>query len=459
MSILSNIFGMRRSLKRNLVINISLALLFALALATAILVREFYEHLRENVELGLIYEAAEIAGQIDPRLDDLGLAGDALRYRGDGGVYRYTVFDHTGKAVVGSEESPAIAPRLPDLVSGVPQFIDLSATRRGVILRIRRHARDWFVLVSIEAAVNRTSQIPFLLDELSENFYWIILGLGAILGSIFLATRRSLRPLIIISQQAHDIGPKSTGTRLSTDNLPSEIIPLVGAVNGAFDRLEKGYRAQRDFSSNVAHEVRTPLAVLRSSIELIEDAEARDGLKQDVRRLDQLFEQLIDLSRAEALGPASFQPVDLHRIAVDVASDMASFAVQCGKSLAVTGADPCPVDGHAGLLSIALANLVRNALSYSPEGTEVEILVLDTNPGWQVLDRGPGVPEAQRSVLFQRFHRGAAAPQQTKGSGIGLAIVKSVADAHGATVTISQRPGGGSIFTFEFTAYSVLRFV
>jgi signal transduction histidine kinase len=446
------LFGDRPSLQRSLVFNIVLALVFLFALVIAILIRESYEHLRERTELRLFLEAVEIARQIDPASESLGLDSDGFRFRSEEGLYHYTVLDQTGQAIVGGEQSDAIAPVLPGLVAGQPQIFALSETRTGAILRTTRDQGEWFVLVSTHASGAGQNQIMIFLDELSENAYFVLAGLIAVLGAVFLTTRRTLRPLIIISQQAHDIGPKSTGARLSTQNLPSEIMPLVAAVNGAFDRLEKGYRAQRDFSSNVAHEVRTPLAVLRSSIELIEDAQVRDGLKQDVRRLDQLFEQLIDLSRAEALGPASFQPVDLHQIAVDVASDMASFAVQCGKSLAVTGADPCPAEGHAGLLSIALANLVRNALSYSPEGTEVEILVLDTNPGWQVLDRGPGVPEAQKSALFQRFHRGAATPQQTKGSGIGLAIVKSVADAHGATVTISERPGGGSIFTFEFTA-------
>lgn len=445
-------FGNRPSLQRSLVFNIVLALVFLFALAIAILVRESFEHLRERTELGLTLEAVEIARQIDPGVDNLGLDGDGLRFRSEEGLYRYTVLDQTGQAVVGGEQSSAIAPVLPGLVPGRPQIINLSEIRIGVILRTTKGDGNWYVLVSTHSTGIRQSQIMIFLDELSENIYFVIIGFIAVLSAVFLTTRRTLRPLIMISQQAHDIGPKSTDARLSSENLPSEMVPLVAAVNGAFDRLDKGYRAQRDFSSNVAHEVRTPLAVLRSSIELIEDTEVRAGLKQDVRRLDQLFEQLIDLSRAEALGPASFQPVDLHEVAVDVASDMASFAVQSGKSLAVSGTAPCPMDGHAGLLSIALGNLVRNALNYSPEGTEVEIMLLDGRPGWKVLDRGPGVPEAQKSALFQRFHRGAGDQQQPKGSGIGLAIVKSVADAHGATVTIDERPGGGSVFTFEFTA-------
>ena len=125
-------------------------------------------------------------------------------------------------------------------------------------------------------------------------------------------------------------------------------------------------------------------------------------------------------------------------------------ALREGKRLAVTGVDGVHVEGHAGLLAIALGNLVRNAVNYADGPGEIEIEVCDDPPGWRVMDQGPGIPDAQKALLFQRFRRGGTGGRD--GAGIGLAIVKSVAQAHGATVGVTGREGGGSVFSFRFPA-------
>jgi signal transduction histidine kinase len=446
----SALFGERYSLRRNLVVNIILALFFCIALATVILVREFYEHLRENIEDALTQEAQELAEQIDPSAAGYGLNPQALRFRGSEGIYRYTVFDSELGVLLGGESTGDIITQLTALALGAARPISLADGRIGIAQRARVDQQDFYVLISTVPPGSDKTRMQTLINEIEEEFQWVLVGITAIFLATLLATRRALRPLNIISQQAHDVGPDAASRRLTTDHLPAEILPLVNAVNGAFDRLEQGYRAQRDFSSNVAHEVRTPLAVLRSSIEQIEDPDLKAGLKQDVGRLDQLFEQLIDLSRAEALGPAGFEAVNLRELAVTLAGDMAPQTVRDGKALAVIGAEQSRANGHPGLLSIALGNLVRNALTYSPKGSEIEIEILANPAGWKVYDRGPGVPDTQKQALFERFHRGVGLAKNTLGTGIGLAIVQSVADAHGAQVRIEDRPGGGSIFVFEF---------
>ncbi len=450
MKMIPALIGERYSLRRNLVVNIMLALSFCIALATVVLVREFYEHLRENTERALIREARELAGQIDPGAADHGLNPRALRFRGDGGAYRYTVFDAGPAVLLGGETTGDIIAQLATLAPGATRPVRLADGRIGIARHVRVQQRDFYVLVSTRPAGSDETKLRSLVHEIEEEFLLVLAGIAAIFLAALLATRRALRPLDTISQQAHAVGPDAVGSRLASARLPTEILPLVDAVNGAFDRLERGYRSQRDFSSNVAHEVRTPLAVLRSSIDRIEDPDLKAGLKQDVRRLAQLFEQLIDLSRAEALGPVGSDPVSLRDIAVTLAGDMAPQAVRAGKSLAVTGAGQSRAKGHRGLLSIALDNLVRNALTYSPKGSEIEIEVVADPAGWKVHDRGPGVPDAQKQALFERFHRGVASSRKAPGTGIGLAIVQSVADAHGARVRIGDRPGGGSIFFFEF---------
>ena len=450
MSVITTLFGERISLRRNLVVNIIFALTFCIALASFILVREFYEDLRENVDKALILEARELAGQIDPKGTDYGLDPTALRFRGPEGTYRYTVFDAGLDVMLGGETSGDIIAGLAALEPGATTPLVLAGDRVGIALRVRVGQQDFYVLVSTVPTESDEPLMQSFVDEIEEEYPWIVAGIAAILMAALLATRRALRPLDLISQEAHDVGPNAEGRRLTTDRLPAEIIPLVDAVNGAFDRLEQGYNSQRDFSSNVAHEVRTPLAVLRSSIDQIEDPGLKAGLKQDVGRLDVLFEQLIDLSRAEALGPSRFASLNLCEITISLARNLAPQTVRAGKTLAVTGVRQSRTMGHSGLLTIALDNLVRNALTYSPDGSEIEIEVLANPAGWKIHDHGPGVPDAQKPALFERFHRGSASAQNTPGTGIGLAIVQSVALAHGAQVRILDRPGGGSVFIFEF---------
>ncbi len=452
MTIFSAVFGKRLSLRRNLIFNIVTALSICIGIAAIVMISEFFEHLETNLENALIAEAYEVAGQIDPEEKDLGLNLDGLRFSGAEGIYRYTIFEDSGAMLAGGERYDHLPLLLKSLRPGRTAKITMPSGRIGVILRAPVEGQDFYILVTTSKAETESKKLPELLHEIEEQIQWILLGIVTVIVAAVLAARRSLKPLDTISRQAHDIGPNTTRQRLSVERLPAEIVPLVAAVNGAFDRLEQGYKAQREFSSNVAHEVRTPLAVLRSSIDRIEDAELRKGLTEDIQRLDQMFEQLIDLSRAESLGPTLFEPVNLHDIAVREATERASSAIRSGKMLAVTGDTDAMVMGHLGLLSIALGNLVRNALNYSPEGTEVEIEVLSDPPGWRVLDRGIGVPEKIKEGLFERFNRGEDSYGKIQGSGIGLAIVKSVAEAHGAVVDISDRDGGGSVFSFRFNA-------
>ncbi|ANP35891.1 two-component hybrid sensor and regulator [Phaeobacter gallaeciensis] len=438
------------SLQRKLTVNIVLALLLAIAMSVTILISEFFEHLEENLEETLLREANEVLVQADPEAENYGLPVQSLRFRGAEGAYRYTVFGPEMELLAGGETSPQIKAQIAPLPLGTAAEIDLPGERRGMALCGINAGLKICVLASAYAPIADTSILDAMWHEVEEQIIWIVLGAVLVLSSALLAARLSLRPLDRVMQQAGSIGPDAPDQRLSPEGLPSEIVPLVAAVNSAFARLEKGYRSQREFSSNVAHEVRTPLAVLHSSVDTIGDAEVRQRLKQDLKQLEQIFEQLIDLARADALEPSTFQEIVLDDLAVQISCAQAPNAIRAGKSLAVTGAKGVRIRGNEGLLAIALDNLVRNALIYSPAGTEVEICVMANPPGIAVLDRGPGVPETEREALFERFNRGSE-PGRGKGSGIGLAIVKAVAEAHGARVDIADRDGGGSRFSIEFS--------
>jgi signal transduction histidine kinase len=448
---LTTVFGARRSLQRRLVVNVVLALLACVLMATIILVSEFYDHLDENAEAALLREAEEVAATIDPAAPEVGLDAAAVRFVGDAGAYRYTVFDARWTPLVGGEfgaGDPEVKARLERAVE-TGHMVSVGHDRLGVVVRRALPDGEVFVLATARSTAALRTQFASLRHEFSEQIGWVVFGVVSVLAAAILAARRSLRPLRLAMMQATRVTPGAPERRLTADGLPDELRPLIEAVNGAFDRLEKGYQAQRDFSSNVAHEIRTPLAVLRSGIEALEDPALRLELSDDLSLLDRLFEQLIDLARAEALATAAQSDLDLHELALDLAMEMSAPALRAGRTLAVTGATHAPARGHAGLLTVALGNLVRNALAHSPEGSEVEIEVQADPPGWRVLDRGPGVPEAAREALFERFQRGAHGPNTAPGAGIGLAIVRTVAEAHRGTVTIEDRPGGGAAFLVE----------
>lgn len=452
MKVLRFLFGRRRSLKRGLVLHIIAALSLCIIMAGAVLISEFYEHLEENREDAMIEEAGEIVSQIAPNVPGYGLDADSLRFQGVEGTYRYTVFDSTGRTIAGGETSDAIWSQLVQIELGHPQPVTLLGDRLGLGLRARISGQDFLVLVSTFPKGSNETQLCKLFHEIEEQIWWVVLGVLMVLGSALFASRRALSPLKTLSDQVHQIGPAEASRRLSANQVPAEIAPLIEDVNKAFDRLEQGYKAQRDFSSNVAHEIRTPIAVLRSSIDRISDPTLRQTLSQDVGQLDRIFAQLIDLSRADAVLKSGFSDVDLHEIAVDVATDLAPVTLRSGRSLSVIGPEHVCVTGNAGLLAIAMSNVTRNALQYTPPHMEVEIEILSDPSGWRVLDRGPGVPDTLKEGLFERFNRGDQTNSNSEGSGIGLAIVKSVAESHDATLSIRDRDGGGSVFSFIFNA-------
>lgn len=446
MNILTGIFGKRGSLRLALIVNILVVITICIGLAGSILTAEFFEHLEENMQTALLQEARELAGLMDPNAPAFGLASDTIRFTGDTAAFRYSILNPAGVPLVGGETFAGLADIVAGLTHGQSVAVESGDDRAARALIVDHGDASYVVLVS--APHDPSNTLAEFFHEVLEETQWVFVGILGIVFAAVMTARNGLKPVEKLLRETRDIGPHSIDKRLSPSGLPAELVPLVDAVNAAFDRLEQGYRAQRDFSANVAHEVRTPLAVLRSSIDRIPDDGLRQSMRNDISGLEQVFEQLIDLSRAEALGVAMFAKVDLKEIAADLATRVAVPALREGKRLAISGANAVEVQGHAGLLSIALGNLVQNAVKYAPEGTEVEIEVTANPAGWRVLDRGTGISGEDREKLFERFRRGATAGRS--GAGLGLAIVKSVADAHGATVAVEDRIGGGSVFSFRF---------
>jgi signal transduction histidine kinase len=289
-------------------------------------------------------------------------------------------------------------------------------------------------------------------DVLARFVPWVGLLSASLLLLLLMAdiaiVRRGLAPILRASELAGAISPSRIDLRLPTGGMPREIAPLIEAVNKAFDRLERGFRAQRDLTADVAHELRTPLAVLRMRVDGLQDEAAKARLKGDIDVMSRTVSQLLAIAELETVVVDPTDRADLRTIGLEAVEHLAPLAVEEGKEIEFAGAEgPVWVRGQHDVLFQAARNLAENGIAHAPRGTTVTVDV-DSQGRIAVLDRGPGVPEALREVLFQRFWRrrreGSAAGA---GTGLGLSIVARIAQSHGGEVAVGDRPGGGAVFT------------
>lgn len=212
------------------------------------------------------------------------------------------------------------------------------------------------------------------------------------------------------------------------------------------------------FATDVAHELRTPLAVMRAHLDSFEDKETARHLSEDVARMSRIVEQVMARNHVERLELSPSDVMDLSEIVGDVATYLAPLVIKEGRTIEVLNGDkPIPVNANDFAIDLALRNLVENAIRYSARGSTITLKILpegadrDQGEGQgfvavQVIDRGQGVPQDKRALIFKRFQR---ADRRGDGSGLGLSIVRRVVEAHKGTITVSDTPGGGATFTMS----------
>lgn len=278
-------------------------------------------------------------------------------------------------------------------------------------------------------------------DPYQDILILSVYSAGAIL-LIWLVSGWSLRHLASASREAAIVGPGNPGARISTERLPEEIRPLVGAINDALDRLTEAYQAEQRFVADAAHELRTPLAVLSLHLQRAKLGGVLDWstIDHDVEQLDRLVGQLLDLARKEHARqtevPSARPIINISRLAREAAAAVFPLADRSGRKLGVDLPDTLAVRGNSEDLHDLIRNLLDNALIHGcgeirlvagvEAGTGNGRLVRIT-----VSDEGAGVPEALGDTVFDRFRKGS--PEST-GHGLGLAIVREVARGHDGTV-------------------------
>ncbi len=319
---------------------------------------------------------------------------------------------------------------------------------RFAALRARLPAeRPITALIQVgETVQGRRALAQKVVERALISLVLLILLAGAL---AWFAVRRGLRPLQELSREvahrsASELDP------LHLHHVPEEVSPLIRSINQLMARVRDTIAGQRRFIADASHQLRTPLAVLRTQAELALHQQELGPMKEAVAQLrdrsqatSHLVNQLLSLARAEPPGTASAALVDLTAIAREVCTGLVPEALQRHVDLGFDGPQPATIRGKAYLLREMIANLVENAMRYGRSGGTVTVSVGKRDSGLVCLaveDDGPGILEQERARVFERFYRIPGSPGE--GAGLGLAIVREIARGHGTSVQLLSGANG-----------------
>ena len=349
-----------------------------------------------------------------------------------------------GSILLRSEDAPDIP------ILGMPGYLDIE--RDGQAWRLYNLApaeMDFRVQAAQSMALRERAAIEVAAQT--------VLPVGAILPLllllIYLSIRRGLKPLEDLASEVSARNPDNLAA-LPGRAVPQEAQPLVAAVNRLMFRLGETLENERRFTADAAHELRTPLAAVKTQAQVAamsRDPQAREHalrqLQTGVDRAGRLIEQLLRLARLDPLASLpDARPVDLAELARETLAGMRDAALSQGHNLDIEApVAPLVVAGDRELLEVALRNLVDNALRHTPAGSHVTLRVgmVDGRVALAIEDDGPGVPLDELPRLGERFQRGR--DSHAEGSGLGLAIVRRIGELHGARLEMRIAPKGGFI--------------
>lgn len=305
-----------------------------------------------------------------------------------------------------------------------------------------------------EKAIVQVGETTNVRKRFMENMLWSIAGpqflmIALGLSSVWYGVAKLLEPLRSLQRQLRSRTPSDLSS-LSDQGVPEEVFPLVNAINRLLERLREEIKAHQRFIANAAHQLRTPLAGLKTYSSIgIEMSEPED-MKHVIREVDQgidratrMVTQLLALARADGNEQTNFSSksqIDLNFVVSDVTAELIEHAVRKDLELVYESAsEPAIVCGEQTGLRHLVVNLVENAIAYTPAGGTVSVRVR-TAPGvtLSVMDSGAGIPAEERDKVFERFYR--VVGTKGDGSGLGLSIVKEVANAHNARISIADGP-------------------
>jgi signal transduction histidine kinase len=311
----------------------------------------------------------------------------------------------------------------------------------------RRHTAFGSVLIAAGGVDSRNVSFAhtfrFFLDQ---GLFVVLLALGVIgLVAMLVALPVLTAALGPVTADVAAIRPDTPGRRLREARVPRELLPLVRGFNSALDRLASEIDRRKRFIADVAHELRTPLAIISLQVDSLKDEAAKDDLRRVVTRLSHLVGQMLDVERLP-LGGRPYAEIDLARLASDVVADMAPMAMASGYELSLAAPDHrVVVQGDPHALARAIGNLIGNAVAHAGGKGRIRV-VIGAEGILDVVDEGPGVSASLRLNLFEPFCRER---WDRDGCGLGLHLTREIMRAHGGDAVLLQTERGAA-FRLDF---------
>lgn len=315
-----------------------------------------------------------------------------------------------------------------------------------------------FVVTVAETTIARRQLAQAILFRSALRLALMITGAAAI---VWIAVTLALRPLYRLSDAIAERSPDDLHP--IEQQVPQEVEGLVETVNSFMVRLQSALNSLRHFSGNASHQLRTPLAIIRTQLALATRAGTLEAAQDAARKGDavvahaeRILAQLLLMAKIDAAGSAEPRPlavIDVTALAQATTADYVPLAAQAGIDLGFEGELPAPARAEPLLFGEMLRNLIENAIAYAGPGSEVTVSVKAEagRTSLQVVDNGPGIPADRRAEVLQRFARGGLG--DAPGMGLGLPIVQDIAALFGATLALEDNPGGrGLCATITFPA-------
>ena len=414
------------------------------------------------------------------------------RQDGAVGSYRVYVLDQHGNvlhSIAGADQQAENEP----VLTGWDSEKVKKYHETGTTVNSRTGSNDWRIMpISLESSTNgqassmvialplkQTNQVVALVGVLT--FAFGLATLAAAIAMTWVIVTRTFEPLARVEQTAAKIAAGDLSQRIEDYNPSNEIGNLAISLNTMLAQIESSFNAQakseakmRRFVGDASHELRTPLVSIRGYSELYRQgalpndeavATAMGRIESESKRMGQLVEDLLTLARIDERRESKLAPFDLFHLAVDASND--AYATSPDREVSLVGLTDdvaptsAPVIGDESRMRQVVANLLTNAMRYTPAGTPLEIAVgvREDVPGYplsviEVRDHGPGIHGEDRERVFERFYRtDTSRSRETGGTGLGLSIVAAILEQHDGSVHIEETSGGGATFVISLPFY------
>lgn len=443
-----NLNNFMLSLRFRLVVTYLIGILLTAALVVLIFVTAFYWQTDWTTRRGLSDAAQNVAARLT--LDPAGIPRkitlpDESQWMYDQLVHdiEFRIVDAHGDVVTDSQRPSRFLPTslgTNSIREPVTIHIEGKDIHVVTVPIVQTKGRYYLQIASSDRLVNFTG-LSFRGPVPGSILLMVIISIPALGGLILFALSRLLRPLRAVSEAAAKIEPHNLSARLSTELVPSELVPLIDSFNLALTRLEQGYRLQQQFLGSAAHELKTPLALMRGQIE-IEGLADRAILLRDIDVMARQVQQLLLLAEVSEVRNYKMEQIDLNHLSVEVMTFLSRMADLAKVKLSLRQSDkPIYWKGDKSGLFTLIKNLVENAIQHSPPQKTVTISIDATSVS--IGDEGCGVDREHVANLFKRFWRGPGRIDgKSDGAGLGLAICEEIAIAHGWQIEVNDAVPG-----------------